>query len=91
MLGPSAVPERADLELAADDANGELVADFPAATWSAIRLAGLDLALLAAAENGGDSAVHSVLAALGVGQQGRLSSTAGMSYQVPWLTFQHFA
>lgn len=65
MLGPSAVPERSDLELAADDTNGELVAAFPAAAWSAIRLAGLDLALLVAAENGGDSAVHSVVAAFG--------------------------
>jgi hypothetical protein len=64
MLGPSAVPERTDLELAADDTNGELVTDFSAAAWSAIRLAGLDLALLAAAENGGDSAVRSVVAAL---------------------------
>jgi len=65
MLGPSEVPEKTDLELAADDTNGELVNRFPAAAWSAIRLAGLDLALLAAAENGGDSAVHSVVAAAG--------------------------
>jgi hypothetical protein len=54
-----------DLELAADDTDGELATDFPAAAWSAIRLAGLDLALLAAAENGGDSAVQLVVAALG--------------------------
>lgn len=54
------------MELAADDTDGELVTDFSAAAWSAIRRAGLDLAVLAAAENGGDSAVHSVVvAALG--------------------------
>jgi hypothetical protein len=64
MLGPSAVPERTDLELAANDTEGELVSALPAAAWSAIGLAGLDLALLAAAENGGDPAVHSALAAL---------------------------
>jgi hypothetical protein len=64
MLGPSAVPERTDLELAADHTNGELVTDLTVTAWSAIRLAGLDHALLAAAENGGDSEVHSVIAAL---------------------------
>ena len=47
----------------APDTNGHLVTKFPAAVWSAIRFAGLDLALLAAAENGGDSAVQSVVAA----------------------------
>lgn len=65
MLGPSTVPEKTDLELAAEDTGGELVTDFPSAAWSAIRLAGLDLVLLAAAENGGDSAVNSVVAAVG--------------------------
>ena len=63
MLGPSAVPEKTDLELVADDTNGELGSKFPTAAWSAIRLAGLELARLAAAENGGDPAVHSVVAA----------------------------
>lgn len=55
MLGPSAVQQRTDLELAADHTDGELITGFPAAAWSAIRLAGLDLALLAAAENGDDA------------------------------------
>jgi hypothetical protein len=62
MLGPSEASEKTDLELAADDANGELVTRLSAAGWSAIRLAGLDLALLAVAENGGGSAVQSVVA-----------------------------
>ena len=39
MLGRSAVPEKTDLELAADDTNGDLVTKFPAAVWSAIRFA----------------------------------------------------
>jgi len=61
MLGPFVVSEKTDLELAAEDINGELVADLAAVVWSAIRLAGLDLALLAAAENGGDLAVRSLV------------------------------
>lgn len=65
MLGPSAVPVRTDLELSADETDGELVANFPVAIWSAIRLAGLDLVVLAAAENGGNLAVHSAVAAVG--------------------------
>jgi hypothetical protein len=75
MLGPTAVPERTDLELAAGDTNGELVTDFPAAAWSAIRLAGLDHALLAAAENAGDLAAQSVVAAAGQ----RLANSAVVS------------
>ncbi len=63
MLGPSEMPEKTDVELAADDTNGELVTRFAAGAWSAMRLAGLDLALLAAAESGGDSAVHLLIAA----------------------------
>jgi len=65
MLGPSAVPLRTDLELSAEETEGELVADFSVATWSVIRLVGLDLVLLAAAESGGKSAVHSAVAAAG--------------------------
>jgi hypothetical protein len=61
MLGPWVAPEKSDLQLAAGDVDGELVAELPTAAWSAIRLAGLDLALLAAAEIGGDSAVHSLV------------------------------
>jgi hypothetical protein len=64
IIGPAVAPERTDLELAADDTNGELVTGFPAALWSAIRRAGLDLAILAAAENGGHPAMRSVMAAL---------------------------
>jgi hypothetical protein len=56
---------RTDLELSADETDGALVADFPVAIWSAIRLAGLDLVLLAAAENGGNSSVRSAAAAVG--------------------------
>lgn len=63
MLGPSAVPEKTDHELAAEDTDGDLVTQIPFAAWSAIRLAGLDLALLVATENGGESAAQSVVAA----------------------------
>jgi hypothetical protein len=65
MLGPSGAPERTDLELATEDTNGELVTDFSATTWSTIRHAGLDLALLSAAENSGHSAVRSLMASVG--------------------------
>jgi hypothetical protein len=65
ILGPSAAPEKTDHELAADATNGEPVTQIPIAAWSAIRLAGLDLALLVAAENGGESAAQSVVAAAG--------------------------
>jgi hypothetical protein len=65
ILGPSAAPEKTDHELAVDDTNGELVTHIPLAAWSAIRLAGLDLVLLVAAENGGESAAQSVAAASG--------------------------
>jgi hypothetical protein len=61
MLGPLVVPEKSDLQLAAGDVDGELVAEMSTVAWSAIRLAGLDLALLAAAETGGDSAVRSLV------------------------------
>jgi hypothetical protein len=65
ILGPSAVPEKTDHDLAADDTNGELVAQIPVAAWSVIRFTGLDLALLVAAENGGEPAAQSVVAAAG--------------------------
>jgi hypothetical protein len=65
MLGPSAVPVRSDLELSADETDGDLIADIPVPIWRAIRLAGLDLVLLAAAEKGGNSAVYSAAAAVG--------------------------
>ena len=52
MLGQGADPERSDDELAAEDVNGTLVAVIPLPTWSRIRLAGLDHAVLVAAERG---------------------------------------
>lgn len=61
MLGPEAEPERTDAELAADDVSGEPVAVVPLAAWSRIRLAGLEHALLAAAERGGLAEVNSLI------------------------------
>src|SRR5258706_2211096 len=50
MLGLEAEPEQTDEEIAAEDVSGELVVAVPLVAWSLIRLAGLEHALLAAAE-----------------------------------------
>jgi hypothetical protein len=52
MLGPTAEPERADQELAAEDVNGNLVVVISLPVWARIRLAGLEHAVLIAAEHG---------------------------------------
>jgi hypothetical protein len=57
ILGP-AEEEASDEDLAAADVNGQLVARLPLPVWSRIRMAGLEHALLIAAENGGLAAVN---------------------------------
>jgi hypothetical protein len=64
MLGPVAAPERTDEQFAAEDVSGELLTIVPMAAWRRIRLAGLDHAVLVAAERGGESAVDTVCAAM---------------------------
>jgi hypothetical protein len=68
ILGLPAEPERTDEQLAAEDVNGELLVAIQLAAWSRLRLAGLDLAVLVAAEYGGPAAVTAlVLSAARVG------------------------
>jgi hypothetical protein len=62
ILGSSAAIPKTDCELATEVADGELVTYLPAKTWSVLRRACLDLALLVAAEDGGHSAVQLVIA-----------------------------
>src|SRR5258706_5308683 len=61
MLGPTAEPGRADAELASEDVNGDLIAVIPLPVWSHIRLAGLEHAVLVAAEHGGLADVNSLI------------------------------
>jgi hypothetical protein len=68
MLGPAVAPERADEELAAEDVNGELMADISVSVWSRIRLAGLEHAVLVAAERGGLTDINSLIGQVGSGQ-----------------------
>jgi hypothetical protein len=62
MLGPGAQPEQTDEELAAEEVNGNLVGVISPPVWSRIRLAGLELAVLVAAERGGAAEVDSLIA-----------------------------
>jgi hypothetical protein len=50
-----------DQDLAAEDVNGELTAIIPTAVWFHLRFAGLDHALLVAAENGGRHAINELI------------------------------
>jgi len=68
MLGPAAQPERTDEELAAEEVNGDLVAVIPLPAWSRIRLAGLDHAILAAAEGGGLDVINALMSQAGCGR-----------------------
>jgi len=68
MLGPAAEPERTDEELAAADVDGELVAVIQVAAWSRVRLAGLEHAVLVAAEHGRLAAINSLIGQSGCGQ-----------------------
>jgi hypothetical protein len=67
MLGPAAEPERTDEELA-EDINGEPVAVIPLSVWLRIRIAGLEHAVLAAAERGGVAAVNVLIGQTGCGE-----------------------
>ncbi len=68
MLGPAVEPERTDEELAVEDVHGDLVAVIPISVWSPIRLAGLDHAVLVAAEFGGLDAINVLIGPAGCGQ-----------------------
>ena len=68
MVGPEVEPERTDEELAANDVRGELIAVLPPDAWSRVRLAGLEHALLVAAERNGLAEVNSLIAHTGRGQ-----------------------
>jgi Replication protein len=67
MLGPAAEPERTDEELAAKEVHGDLIAVVPVPVWSIIRLAGLDHAVLIAAETGGQDAVNRLIGSASCG------------------------
>jgi divalent metal cation (Fe/Co/Zn/Cd) transporter len=68
MLGPAARRETTDQELAAEDVTGELAVVILVALWSHSRLAGLDHALLAAAEHGGLDAINALIGQAGCGR-----------------------
>jgi hypothetical protein len=68
MLGLMAEPDRTDEELASEAVNGELAAVIPIAVWSLTRLAGLDHAILVAAERGGLAAVIALIGRVGCGE-----------------------
>jgi hypothetical protein len=61
ILGPANEPPRTDEELVAEDIGGELLAVIQLAVWSRIRTAGIDHALLVAAEDGGLTALNVLL------------------------------
>jgi hypothetical protein len=62
MLGPASDPERPGNDLAAEDIGGSLLAVIQFPAWSRIRAAGLEHALLVAAEKGGLTAVNGLIA-----------------------------
>jgi hypothetical protein len=68
MLGTAALLEKTDVELAAEDVEGELVTCLEVAVWSRLRLAGLDHTLLVAAERGGLAAIGALIRQAGCGQ-----------------------
>jgi len=57
MVGQAEESERTDAELAAEDISGALILAIEGSFWSCIRLAGLDHAVLVAAQCGGLDAV----------------------------------
>jgi hypothetical protein len=61
MLGAEAEPEQSDEQLAAEDVDGALAAIVPLPTWHRIRRAGLEHAILVAAELGGPTTVDVLL------------------------------
>jgi hypothetical protein len=61
MLGPAAEPEQSDEQLAAEAVDGQLAVVLPLPAWQRIRLAGVEHAVLVAAELGGVAAVDVLL------------------------------
>jgi len=61
MLGKTAVPETTDEQLAAEDVDGAQLAAITITAWARIRLAGLDHAVLVAAEHGGRAAISALI------------------------------
>jgi len=61
MLGPVAGTEQTDADLAAADVDGELVTVMEIPVWSRIRVAGLEHAILVAAEHGRSDAVTTLI------------------------------
>ena len=62
LFGPLLASEQADKELAAEDVGDQQVTVIAREVWSRARTAGLDHALLAAAESGGLAAVNALIA-----------------------------
>jgi hypothetical protein len=61
ILGPVTEPEHSDEELAAEECDGDLLAVIQFPVWSRIRAAGLEHAVLVAAEDGGLAAVNALI------------------------------
>jgi hypothetical protein len=61
IIGRAKEHERTDEELAAEETDGELVVVIPPPSWLRIRLAGLDLAVLVAAEDGSIAAINALI------------------------------
>jgi hypothetical protein len=61
LLSLAAGPERADEELATEDVDGELLTSIEVRAWWRIRLAGLELVVLVAAEHGDLAAVAALV------------------------------
>jgi hypothetical protein len=62
LLGADTSPEKTDKDLAAEATEGELVIRFAVVTWRQIRVAGLEHAVITAAEIGGLTAVTELVA-----------------------------
>jgi len=64
ILGSAAMPQRTDAELASEEVSGELLTAIGVEVWWRLRLAGLDLAVLVAAESGGLATVNPLVRSL---------------------------
>ena len=61
VLAPAAAHQHTDEEMASLDVGGELLAVIQLSTWSRMRTAGLELALLVSAEHGGRDAIDGLV------------------------------
>jgi hypothetical protein len=61
MVGPAARPAKTDAELAAEQVTGVLVITIELAAWLRIRLAGLEQAILVAAERDGRGGIGALM------------------------------